>query len=133
MYWSTKNARSRMCCPCDACSQDRENSHFFRGLSVRSASLKCWMDRRGAALDPRKWHVVYSKHYELKHGEKKKSYVSYIFSSNWNHFKRLYSLCLCNEGCLIKSFYLNVLIKHLSLHKQKLYNLLKWFQFDEKI
>ena len=40
-------------------------------LSVRSASLKCWMDRRGAALDPRKWHVVY-KHYELKHGKKGK-------------------------------------------------------------
>ena len=69
-----------MCCPCgDACSQDRENSHFFRGLSVRSASLKCWMDRRGAALDPRKWHVVYSKHYELKHGKKKKSYDLVIF------------------------------------------------------
>ena len=64
MYWSTKNARSRMCCPCgDACSQDRENSlSFFRGLSVRSASLKCWMQWRGAVLDPRKWHVVHTSY-----------------------------------------------------------------------
>ena len=42
------------CCPCDARSQDRENSHFF-GPSVRSVT---WLLEREAALDPRKWHAA---------------------------------------------------------------------------
>ena len=31
------------------------------------------------------------------------------------------------------TFYINDLIKHSSLHKQRLWNLLKRFQFDEKL
>ena len=38
-----------------------------------------------------------------------------------------------NEECLIKSFYINDFIKHTSLHKQRLGNPLKRFQFDEKV
>ena len=65
------------------------------------------------------WLVVYA-------------FVRYTFSSNWNRFKRFHSLCLCNEEWKIKSFYINDLIFHSSLHKQRLRNLLKRFQFDEK-
>ena len=45
------------------------------------------------------------------------------FSSNWNRFKRFHSLCLCNEEWKIKSFYINNLIFHSSLHKQSITNL----------
>ena len=38
--------------------------------------------------------------------------LSYTFSSNWNHFKRFHSLCLCNKEWKIKSFYINDLIFH---------------------
>ena len=34
----------------------------------------------------------------------------YSFSSNWNRFKRFHSLCLCSEECLIKSFYINLIM-----------------------
>ena len=60
-------------------------------------------------------------------------YFSHTFSSNWNRFKRFHSLCLCNEEWKIKSFYINELIFHSLLHKQRLWNLLKRFQFDEKV
>ena len=60
-------------------------------------------------------------------------YISYTFLSNWNCFKRFHCLCLCNEEWKIKSFYINVLIFHSSLHKQSLWNLSKRFQFDKKV
>ena len=53
---------------------------------------------------------------------------TYNFLSNWNRFKRFHSLCLC----LIKSFYINDLIKHSSLQKTKAVESFKRFQFDGK-
>ena len=60
-------------------------------------------------------------------------FIRCCFSSKWNHLKRFHSLCLCNEEWKIKSFYINDLIFHSALHKQRLWNLLKRFQFDEKV